>query len=385
MKTISKPTDEQLQRLMNLIALPAIIDEEAIGDRFYFRDASGKYFIPDFVKWLKQKYPDVYNKVAEDEDYDGEIEYLFWWRIDGTDGDDGFIPFKKCAEYIYSHENILIGVCKELKEFLDGFTDEYKEEMGIDDGRWDRDFNPFNSEKAYRKEIAKLFKDVEYSAAKTKTPNPNSVEANMFNAGAPDAKPGRKAVSLDEYDFTGKVFDIIKYNSKDVPPVSKFVRSNTMLGVAKALHNEYRSNIEDAFVYENPVLKKVYKDLEKFRIPCCNSNDTYVICVDVALDDFGYITMMCGIGTKTHSERLPVVFYVYWDGRDWRGFVPGKGNPINLKTKKAIAIDSACCICNKDDQEYLSKAGFNWERSFKDWVPDWVALKAQLLRRIIVD
>lgn len=386
MKTISKPTNEQLQRLMNLIALPAVIDEESIGDRFYFKDAAGSYFISDYTKWLKQKYPAVYKKASTDGDIDS-IEYGFWWRIDGTDGDAGFEPFKKCAEYIYTHESALEGVCNELKEYLDDFDNGYKEEMGIDEERWSRDFNPFESEEDYRSELAAFFNDVDYNAdvQDVSKQESKSLESTIINFNAPDAKPGRKAPEIDEYEFTKKVLDLVKFNANDLPTASQFTRSNRMIGIPKSLLRDFKTKIEDAFVRQNPALKKVYADISKVDIPCENTEGSWVLCVDVAIDDFGYITMMCGSGERNHNTTLPVVFFIYWDGSAWRAFVPVKGNAINMKTRKPIALDVRCHIDTIEDKQYLEGMGFDWEQSFKDWTPEWDVLRGQLYKRIIVE
>lgn len=386
MRTISKPTNEQLQRLMNLIALPAVIDEESIGDRFYFKDASGSYFISDYTKWLKQNYPAVYKKASTDGDIDS-IEYGFWWRIDGTDGDAGFEPFKKCAEYIYTHESALEGVCNELKEYLDDFDNGYKEEMGIDEERWSRDFNPFESEEDYRSELAAFFNDVDYNAdvQDVSKQESKSLESTIINFNAPDAKPGRKAPEIDEYEFTKKVIDLVKFNAEDLPTASQFIRSNRMIGIPKSLLRDFKTKIEDAFVRQNPALKKVYADISKVDVPCENTEGSWVLCVYVDIDDFGYITMMCGSGERNHSTTLPVVFFIYWDGSDWRAFVPVKGNAINMNTRKPIALDVRCHIDTIEDKQYLESIGFNWEQSFKDWIPEWDVLRGQLYKRIIVE
>lgn len=157
MKTIQNPTDKQLQRLMNLIALPATLDEEGIYDRFGCYGWA--YFTQDYCKWLQAKYPDLYNRAKPDSDIT-PIECQFWWKDDDEDS-TGYEAFKKNAEYIYTHKDALERVCEELKEFYDDF-DEYKEESEMEDDRWEEDFIPFDSEKEYVSELAKLFKDVGY-------------------------------------------------------------------------------------------------------------------------------------------------------------------------------------------------------------------------------
>jgi hypothetical protein len=95
--------------------------------------------------------------------------------------------------------------------------------------------------------------------------------------------------------------------------------------------------------------------------------------------------MMCGSGERNHSTTLPVVFFIYWDGSDWRAFVPVKGNAINMKTRKPISLDVLCHIDTVEDKQYLEGIGFDWEQSFKDWTPEWDVLRGQLYKRIIVE
>ena len=450
MRTISKPTDEQLQRLMNLIALPATLDEEGIYDRFGCYGWA--YFTQDYCKWLEKNYPDLYDRAKTDNNIT-PIECQFWWRDDNEDS-TGYEAFKKNAEYIYTHKKALELVCQELQEFLDNF-EEYKEESEWDesDERWDEDFIPFDSEEEYRSELNTLFKDVQFDSdtqssanlpidpltglvddvsgtwmedspfmkdlekmkaenpdkfnqvfndlAKTLLPNshlakklakglqPNeelpSPESTIINFNAPDAKPGRKAPEIDDYEFTKKVLDLVKFNTNDLPTASQFTRSNRMIGIPKSLLRDFKTKIEDAFVRQNPALKKVYADISKVDVSCENTEGSWVICVDVAIDDFGYITMMCGSGERNHSTTLPVVFFIYWDGSDWRAFVPVKGNAINMKTRKPIALDVRCHIDTVEDKQYLEGMGFDWEQSFKDWTPEWDVLRGQLYKRIIVE
>jgi len=159
MKIIQKPSNKQLQRMMNLIALPATLDEEGIYDRFSCYGWA--YFTKDYCKWLQEKYPELYNRAKTDSDIT-PIECQFWWRDDDEDS-TGYEAFKKNAEYIYTHKDALEHVCEELKEFYDNF-EEYKEETEMEDDRWEEDFIPFDSEKEYISELSKLFKDVEYAS-----------------------------------------------------------------------------------------------------------------------------------------------------------------------------------------------------------------------------
>ena len=120
-------TEEQLERLMYLIELPAMMDDESVGDRFDFKDSEGKKFIPDYLVWLKTENPDLLVRIGKERI---EIEYRFWFDNLSKPGELEYESFRECARYILLHKEAFEGVVKELtwlfeaevcKEFLEDF------------------------------------------------------------------------------------------------------------------------------------------------------------------------------------------------------------------------------------------------------------------------
>jgi len=134
--------EEQLKRLMYLIELPGMMDDESIGDRFDFEDFNGKEFIPDFLEWLKTENPNLYKKIEEHPLYENSgVEYLFWFDNLSKPGELQYESFKECARYILLHKEAFEGVIKELtwlfeaeanKEFLEKF--EWWDDIARDTG-----------------------------------------------------------------------------------------------------------------------------------------------------------------------------------------------------------------------------------------------------------
>ena len=137
-----KPTEEQIKRLMYLIELPGMMDDESVGDRFDFRDSEGKEFIPDFLEWLKTENSDLLKKIEEHPLCSRSgVEYLFWLDNLSRSGELEYESFRECARYIFLHKEVFEGVIKELtwlfeaevnKEFLEEF--EWWDDIARDTG-----------------------------------------------------------------------------------------------------------------------------------------------------------------------------------------------------------------------------------------------------------
>jgi hypothetical protein len=124
---VKKPTEEQLERLMYLIELPAMMDEESVGDRFDFENIQEEEsFIPRFIIWLETENPELYREVEEKSNF--EVEYLFWFDpITKGHNELEYRAFKECAKYIYTHPEAFEGVIKEITWFLeDDVNKEFK-------------------------------------------------------------------------------------------------------------------------------------------------------------------------------------------------------------------------------------------------------------------
>ena len=126
-----KPTEEQIKRLMYLIELPAMMDDESVGDRFNFKDSNGKKFILDFLDWIALENYNLFEKIEEHPLYWKEcIECIFWFDNLSRPEELEYESFRECARYILLHTEAFEGVIKEIAWFIeDDFNKEYIEEF----------------------------------------------------------------------------------------------------------------------------------------------------------------------------------------------------------------------------------------------------------------
>lgn len=136
--------EEQIKRVMYLIELPGMMDDESVGDRFDFRDSEGKEFIPDFLEWLKTENPDLLKKIENHPLCNSSgVEYLFWFDNLSKPGKLEYESFRECAIYILLHKKAFEGVIKELTWF---FEDEVNKEF-LEEFEWWKDIEGYTSEK----------------------------------------------------------------------------------------------------------------------------------------------------------------------------------------------------------------------------------------------
>jgi len=80
-------------------------------------------------------------------------------------------------------------------------------------------------------------------------------------------------------------------------------------------------------------LKKVEYDYENFEYkPSMDFEDEYGL---KELDN-GLVYLACMAGG---DWQYPVYFIIYWDGKEFRGYIPSKGNTYNKTTKQAYGED----------------------------------------------
>ena len=89
-------------------------------------------------------------------------------------------------------------------------------------------------------------------------------------------------------------------------------------------------NNYDWILYEAiEALPKLQKDLSKISFDFEN----YEIDPNVHLTIFGVPYLRCFAGG---DWEIPIRFFIYFDGKDLRGYIPTKGNTFNRKTKEAL-------------------------------------------------
>ena len=513
MKTIQNPTDKQLQRLMNLIALPGVMDEEAIGDRFYFNDKNGRDFIKDFINWLEKKYPSIYSAISEDEDADPNdlenVVYGFWPQPSGFNGwRPGYKAFKACAEYIYSHDSALQGVCKELEDFSNdsSYLSEKSHKWGF--------ILPFNSENDYRNELATLFNDVQYGSNSSSNSNNNQqssdnlyfldsihedgqggadlsiLPANMtgdfeedfkdvpfihidsmselngveegdyflydeatntitpannhpvakqiiddgnrlrqelidmsnvrtapakknsgtvqtINSWVAEVQPGRKAKVMSKMTFIDMLIDdVYQYLCPEEQQWVEIYQDGGRPGpvVKKVSDNMYEQypqpKFYEAFIAglndkKNKRFALIRKDVSKLADPITSFSEAYHLKKGLGTVHNGSIWFV-GIGLWTdinmdgEAGRGSATAFAYYDGKDWRAFVPTRGNTINAKTKHIILYSrhsnkysSTEGIVRPEDYEYLTAHNYNLDMIGEINDPDTDMMLASLEVRLV--
>lgn len=98
----------------------------------------------------------------------------------------------------------------------------------------------------------------------------------------------------------------------------------------------WREDVE--LIIKSPKFKKIYKDISKVELYYENiglspwNNDELVI--SMTKQGIPYITVYVVMDFGNPAE-----FFIYWDGKEFRAYVPFKGNLINLKTKNLLNGD----------------------------------------------
>ena len=127
-----------------------------------------------------------------------------------------------------------------------------------------------------------------------------------------------------------KVWD--KYNTEDQPyRLCRFIYN--MLHYNKKGNSPYK------------ILNKFYDDMSKINIDSENMESIG----DIRITKSGIPYVLC---FKCGDWECSVLFMVYFDGKNVRGYIPTKGNCINTKTKKALEADSAYI---ESDFEFVKK------------------------------
>lgn len=130
---------------------------------------------------------------------------------------------------------------------------------------------------------------------------------------------GRNAVMLSINDFKAILNNIKKKNDIDDEDSFYWIRDLMYEGMFDKLQKD---------------LSKVDIDFENFEI---KEN------IKMSEKGFPYLEGICG-----GDWQIPIKFYIYWDGKDLRGYIPTKGNTFNSKTKEAFSCES----CNNDEDGY---------------------------------
>ena len=165
-------------------------------------------------------------------------------------------------------------------------------------------------------------------------------------------KGGRKAVCITEEEF-----DEILSKLKTKAEKLGYCVDNTYYG-------EY-SWITDGAFYE--VFYKVRADVSKIDFDFENFEIDDTICV--TSQGVPYLRCLAG-----GDWEIPVRFFIYYDGKNMRGYVPTKGNSFNRKAKSAIGnTDDG----KNNDKAFILKELFPNDDEFEEDFDDWNSIDIQ--------
>lgn len=194
---------------------------------------------------------------------------------------------------------------------------------------------------------------------------------------------GRKAIKLSKDDFKKKLYEIVAKTKLEYFDQNEEINEN----------NVY---------YRATYLPKVKKDISKILF-----DDENIYFKEDGLSDvswqkpklLGLHTLENGltfIGYWSGGDWEELVFYIiYYDGKDFRGYIPSYGNLINFDTKTAFGSEGE----NENISEIFSKkyATMTDENTIKFYhekqgcnpegntiVPNFEAIKEDIESRIIV-
>lgn len=154
--------------------------------------------------------------------------------------------------------------------------------------------------------------------------------------------------------------------------------------------DEFKSKIPSN-VYDMMYLSKISSDISKFEFDLENIMDGSYGTTESGIP---YFTVECG-----GDWEIPVLVFIYWDGKSLRGYVPTRGNTINLNNKSALGNSDECEVVasledyTKKELEMYHKSDFKlimqtvYPYESDKWIPTeenlWLA--GNLLELVRVD
>ena len=157
---------------------------------------------------------------------------------------------------------------------------------------------------------------------------------------------GRKAPQISKEEFKSLLVDslfnfyekIKEHNPSLVSYINPDKNSWTRCELDYLLHEIIDERDENESIIKSSKFKKIDKDISKVELYHENlglspwNNDELVI--SMTKQGIPYITIYVVMDFGNPAE-----FFIYWDGKEFRAYVPFKGNLINLKTKNLLNGD----------------------------------------------
>ena len=275
--------------------------------------------------------------------YSGLIDDGNLWFDDISDFRNGFAKVELNNKYSFINDNgELIGDGKLWFDYVDKFTQGFADvEL---DYRWytidtNGNFydmfthepipNPFNHQ---QNEAYKSMRKVKINESQLQLIVENSAHRQTVNLDIQLPNNDRHAKSISAQDFEQKMKNIWYKYLTDDKYNGKFSIDNFVYRMCRS-SNEYKE------------LSKLMKDLSKIQ-----HNDEN-LGVSGKIKTSGKLTyLQCYGGGDWES---PILFYIYWDGKNFRGYIPTYGNAFNRITKSAFGNNEEA------DIKFLKQQGIN--------------------------
>lgn len=415
-----KPTKERINVLANLIALSAVMDEESIGDRFDFKGKNDEFLGKPYTEWLKKNYPDVFAKAdrkfeINNDEYFDRITYCFW--IQNWDGNERDLLDKYCEFVLIDGDRLeaTLDECEKnfedwvesMKEDEDDYDEEDFDETCTFDGRMRSSDLIWDSEKEVRDALNKLKKEAGSTSSLKANREANAKKVQTINSWVPEVQPGRKAKVMSKRDFIDMLIDdVYQYLCPEEQQWVEIYQDGGRPGpvIKKVSDNMYEQypqpKFYEAFIagLNDPKNKRfalIRKDVSKLADPITSFSEAYHLKKGLGTVHNGSIWFV-GIGLWTdinvdgEAGRGSATAFAYYDGKDWRAFVPTRGNTINAKTKHIILYShhsnkykATEGIVRQEDYEYLKSHNYNLEMTGEINDPDTDLMLASLETRLI--
>lgn len=413
-----KPTEERINILANLIALSAVMDEEAIGDRFDFDGKNDENLMIPFVDWLKENYPDVYDEANEafefEDEYSSGVEYAFW--LENADGNERDLLDKYCEFVLIDGDRLEVTLnnCeKEFEDWVESMKDYdpndkyFRRDVDTFDGRIAGSVLIWDSEEEVRRDLNKLKKEAGSTTNLKATRAANAKKIQTINSWVPEVQPGRKAKVMPKMAFIDMLIDdVYQYLCPEEQQWVDVYQDGGRPGpvVKKVSDNMYEQypqpKFYEAFIAglndkKNKRFALIRKDVSKLADPITSFSEAYHLKKGLGTVHNGSIWFV-GIGlwtdinTDGEAGRGSATAFAYYDGKDWRAFVPTRGNTINAKTKHIILYSrhsnkysSTEGIVRPEDYEYLTAHNYNLDMIGEINDPDTDMMLASLEVRLV--
>lgn len=154
---------------------------------------------------------------------------------------------------------------------------------------------------------------------------------------------GRKAVRISEHELVKKLYDV-HLKTKYIDVGDDFDAESINFDCVVNLPNVKKDLEKVNFDFENSYCTKL-------DTPVIDESVPNLLGINTIKDGIPFLGCMAG-----GDWEYPLFFIIYWDGEDFRGYIPSYGNVINLDFKCAFGSEGDSLIV--DTEEVLKRTKY---------------------------